>query len=81
MGLFAKSREELERENKMLRERLARQSTGRSQQKKVLYQCRYCSYKSIRNATEGAPLPGVNNCPRHPRGTNKGPHSWMRTYL
>lgn len=81
MGLFDKSREELERENKMLRERLARQSAGRSQQKKVLYQCRYCSYKSVRNAAEGAPLPGVNNCPRHPRGTNKGPHSWMRTYL
>ncbi len=50
-------------------------------QKKVLYQCRYCSYKSIRNATDGAPLPGINNCPRHPRGTNKGPHSWMRTFL
>lgn len=81
MGLFDKSREELERENKMLRERLARQSSGRTQQKKVLYQCRYCSYKSVRNAIEGAPLPGVNNCPRHPRGTNKGPHSWMRTYL
>lgn len=50
-------------------------------QKKVLYQCRYCSYKSIRNATDGVPLPGFNNCPRHPRGTNKGPHSWMRTFL
>ena len=81
MGLFDKSREELERENKMLRERLERQSAGRSQQKMVLYQCRYCSYKSVRNAAEGAPLPGVNNCPKHPRGTNKGPHSWMRTYL
>ena len=41
----------------------------------------YCSYKSIRNATEGAPLPGTNNCPRHPKGVHKGPHSWMRTYL
>lgn len=55
--------------------------SSRPQVKKVLYQCRYCSYRSVRNATDGAPLPGVNNCPRHPRGTNKGPHSWMRTYL
>lgn len=80
MGLFDKSKEELERENRQLREQL-RQTRSAPKQKKVLYQCRYCSYKSIRNATEGAPLPGVNNCPRHPRGTNKGPHSWMRTYL
>ena len=49
--------------------------------RKILYQCRYCSYSSERYASQGAPLPGVNNCPRHPRGTNKGPHSWMRTYL
>ena len=80
MGLFDKSKEELERENHRLREQL-RQVKSAPKQKKVLYQCRYCSYKSVRNATEGAPLPGVNNCPRHPRGTNKGPHSWMRTYL
>ena len=80
MSLFDKSKEELERENRQLREQL-RQARSAPKQKKVLYQCRYCSYKSIRNATEGAPLPGVNNCPRHPRGTNKGPHSWMRTYL
>lgn len=79
MPFFDKSREELERENRQLREQL-RQARSRPQ-KRVLYQCRYCSYKSIRNATEGAPLPGVNNCPRHPRGTHKGPHSWMRTYL
>ena len=86
MGLFGKSKEELERENQMLRELLARQTTQQKKvaapkKKQVLYQCRYCGYKSIRNATEGAPLPGVNNCPRHPRGTHKGPHSWMRTYL
>ena len=80
MGTFDKSKEEVERENRQLREQL-RQLKATPKQKKVLYQCRYCSYKSIRNATEGAPLPGVNNCPRHPRGTNKGPHSWMRTYL
>ena len=79
MGLFDKSKEELERENRQLRALL--QSKAAPKQKKVLYQCRYCSYKSIRNAVEGDPLPGVNNCPRHPRGTNKGPHSWMRTYL
>lgn len=80
MGLFDKSKEELERENRQLREQL-RQMRSAPKPRQVLYQCRYCSYKSVRNATEGAPLPGVNNCPRHPRGTNKGPHSWMRTYL
>ena len=80
MDFFGKSKEELEQENRQLREQL-RQSRSVPGQRKVLYQCRYCSYKSVRNATEGAPLPGVNNCPRHPRGTNKGPHSWMRTYL
>lgn len=84
MGLFDKSKSELERENQMLREMLSKQSSQRRsapKTKKVLYQCRHCGYKSIRNATEGAPLPGVNNCPRHPRGVHKGPHSWMRTYL
>ena len=61
----------------------SRQGSGSSRpaEKKILYQCRYCSYKSIRNASQGAPLPGVNNCPHHPRGVHKGPHSWMRTYL
>lgn len=85
MGFFGKSKEELEQENQILREMLAKQmaqkKTSVPKKKQVLYQCRYCSYKSIRNATEGAPLPGVNNCPFHPRGTHKGPHSWMRTYL
>lgn len=88
MGLFGKSKKDLEKENKMLREMLLNQSKSAStstaknkEPKKVLYQCRYCSYKSIRNATEGAPLPGINNCPRHPKGVHKGPHSWMRTYL
>lgn len=87
MGLFGKSKEELELENKILKELLMKQSgtssrtTSAPQKKKILYQCRYCSYKSVRNATEGAPLPGVNNCPRHPKGVHKGPHSWMRTYL
>ena len=87
MGLFGKSKEELELENKILREMLLKQSKSLSQAtstpkvKKILYQCRYCSYKSVRNATEGAPLPGTNNCPRHPRGVHKGPHSWTRTYL
>ena len=80
MGLIDKSKEELELENRRLRKML-QQSRSATKQKKVLYQCRYCSYKSIRNAVDGAPLPGVNNCPRHPRGVNKGPHSWMRTYL
>ena len=88
MGLFGKSKKDLEKENKMLREMLLNQSKSAStstaknkEPKKVLYQGRYCSYKSIRNATEGAPLPGINNCPRHPKGVHKGPHSWMRTYL
>ena len=85
MGLFGKSKSELERENQLLREMLAKQNTQKKttapKVKKIMYQCRYCSYKSIRNATEGAPLPGTNNCPRHPKGVHKGPHSWMRTYL
>ena len=86
MGLFGKSKSQLEKENQMLRELLLKQTTTQKKaptpkKKQVLYQCRYCGYKSIRNATEGAPLPGVNNCPRHPRGVHKGPHSWMRTYL
>lgn len=84
---MSKSIEELELENKILKEMLLKQSKASSRspapqkKKQVLYQCRYCGYKSIRNATEGAPLPGVNNCPHHPRGVHKGPHSWLRTYL
>lgn len=82
--LFGKSKADLERENRMLKEMLTNKnsrSTTTKQSKKVLYQCRYCSYKSVRKASDGAPLPGTNNCPRHPSGVNKGPHSWMRTYL
>lgn len=84
MGLFGKSKKELERENMLLREMIQKQSKPAStpkEKKKILYQCRYCSYKSVRNATDGVPLPGTNNCPRHPKGVHKGPHSWMRTYL
>ena len=83
MGLFGKSKEELERENKMLRELLAKQTaqktTSAPKKKQVLYQCRYCGYKSIRNATDGSP--GIGNCPKHPKGWCKGVHNWMRTYL
>ena len=79
---MSRSREELELENKLLREMLLKKTKPSvPKSKKVMYQCRYCGYKSIRNATEGVPLPGVNNCPRHPRGVHKGPHSWMRTFL
>ena len=84
MGLFDELFESaLEKENRLLREKLAKMEAKQQTkpQKKILYQCRYCSYKSVRNATDGAPLPGTNNCPRHPRGVHKGPHSWMRTYL
>lgn len=87
MGLFGKSKEELERENQMLREMLLKQSkqssktTSAPKKRQILYQCRYCGYKSVRNATDGVPLPGTNNCPRHPKGVHKGPHSWMKTYL
>ena len=87
MGLFGKSKEELELENKILKEMLLKQTKASSRssappkKKQVLYQCRYCGYNSVRSATEGAPLQGVNNWPHHPRGTHKGPHSWMRTYL
>ena len=91
MGLFGKSRSDLERENRMLKEMLIKQSsstntnktaksTSAPKVKKVLYQCRHCGFKQTRNAADGAP-PGVNNCPRHPKGVFKGPHSWMRTYL
>ena len=66
MGLFGKSKSQLERENQLLREMLAKQSTQKTtvpksapKVKKIMYQCRYCSYKSIRNATEGVPLPGT----------------------
>ena len=84
MGLFGKSKKELERENQLLKDMLVKQAVQKKttpKAKKIMYQCRYCGYKSIRNATEGVPLPGTNNCPRHPKGTHKGPHSWIRTYL
>ena len=83
MSLFDKSKKELEIENKILRELLSKQSrekTSVTKVKKVMYQCRYCGYRSVRNATDGAPLT-ISNCPKHPRGWCKGLHSWMRTYL
>ena len=83
MGLFRKSKEKLEAENKLLHELLRKQSNisqPRQRQKQVMYQCRYCGYKSIRNATDGAPLTQAN-CPKHPRGWCKGVHSWQRTFL
>lgn len=55
-------------------------ATNSKQQKKVMYQCRYCGYKSIRNAADGAPL-SISHCPKHPKGWCKGPHSWIRTFL
>lgn len=87
MGLFGKSKKDLEKENKLLKEMLISQpkaTTKSSAQakppKKVLYQCRYCGLKSIRNASEGAPFVGAN-CPKHPKGWCKGLHSFQRTYL
>ena len=85
MSLFGKSKRELEleRENQMLKEALAaKQSRPKAapKTKKVVYQCRYCGYKSVRNATDGAPMTTAN-CPKHPKGWCKGVHSWMRTYL
>lgn len=88
MQLSDKTTEELELENKILRELLLKESTKqqpspqitRPKARKILYQCRYCGYKSIRNATDGVPLTTAN-CPKHPRGWCKGVHSWMRTYL
>lgn len=82
---MGKSREELELENRLLRELLAKERAAKKtsappKKKQVLYQCRYCGYKSVRNATDGAPIT-TGNCPKHPRGWCKGPHSWMRTYL
>lgn len=78
MGIFGKSKRELEIENQKLKEMLAESSAPKT--KKVLYQCRYCGYKSVRNITDGAPTTTAN-CPKHPRGWCKGPHSWMRSYL
>ena len=86
MGLFGKSKSQLEKENQMLRELLAsktatqKKTSTPKKKKQVLYQCRYCGLKSIRNATDGAPTTTAP-CPRHPRGWCKGPHSYMRTYL
>lgn len=77
--LFGKSKSELERENEMLRRKLAERNTPKKA-KKVLYQCRYCGMKSIRNASDGAPVVAAN-CPKHPRGWCKGLHSWQRTFL
>lgn len=82
-----KSKEELELENKILKELLKKQAKQSSKNtiapkkmKKVMYQCRYCGYKSIRNATDGAPTITAN-CPKHPKGWCKGVHSWQRTFL
>ena len=63
---MSKTQKELEMENKILRELLSQQMSGKSRtpsapaapkKRQVMYQCRYCGYKSVRNATEGAPLP------------------------
>lgn len=83
MGLFGKSKKEkmLEKQNRFLRDLAAASANiPASQKRKVMYQCRYCGYKSVRYVTEGIPMTGIN-CPRHPRGSLKGPHSWMRTFL
>ena len=81
MSLFNKSKEELELENKVLREMLKKQSKSSiPKTRKVMYQCRYCGYKSIRNSTDGAPLTTAN-CPKHPRGWCKGVHSWYYWYF
>lgn len=78
---FGKSKEELELENKVLREMLKKQTRNSVPKvKKVMYQCRYCGYKSIRNSTDGAPMT-MSNCPKHPKGWCKGVHSWQRTFL
>lgn len=87
MGLFGKSKKELENENKLLREMLAKQANSAPKSaskpkppRKVLYQCRYCGVKAIQNANEGAPFVGAK-CPRHPKGWCKGLHSFQRTFL
>ena len=81
--LFGDSKSDLKKENEILKKMLAEKNSGRSsakKPKKVLYQCRYCGTKFIRNASEGAPLTGAN-CPKHPRGWCKGLHSWQRNFL
>lgn len=63
-----------------LSKQTAQKPSSAPKKKQVMYQCRYCGYKSIRNATDGAPST-VAHCPKHPKGWCKGVHSWMRTYL
>ena len=82
---MSRSNIELELENKILRELLLKQkktsnNTTSPKKKQILYQCKYCGYKSIRNTSDGVPLTTAN-CPKHPRGWCKGVHSWIRTYL
>lgn len=84
MGLFGKSKKQLEKENQALRQMVMSQSssskaTSDSKVKKIMYQCRYCGYKSIRNATDGVPT--IAMCPKSPKGWCKGAHSWIRTTL
>lgn len=79
--LFGKSESELERENRMLKKKLAERTSSKPKpQRKVLYQCRYCGLKFIRNISDGAPIVSAN-CPRHPKGWCKGLHSWQRSFL
>lgn len=87
MGLFDilfgdDDKKKLEKENQLLRKMLTEKNSnsGTKKTKKVLYQCRYCGTKFIRNASEGAPLVGAN-CPKHPKGWCKGLHSWQRNFL
>ena len=81
MGLFGKSKKDLERENELLRAMISQKTNSSPKPpRKVLYQCKYCGLKSIRNATEGAPFVGAN-CPKHPKGWCKGLHSFVRSYL
>jgi hypothetical protein len=70
MGLFGKSKEELERENRRLREQLNKKSSSSSgtAKKNTLYQCRYCGQRITHYANsmcvDAYPSPGV--CPRAP---------------
>ncbi len=85
MGLFGKSKAQLERENRELREKLNKQSSSssaRTSKKNTLYQCRYCGQRRTHYANslyvDAYPSPGV--CPRNPR-VKGGPHSWTRTKI
>ena len=79
MGLFGKSKKELEMQNKILRDMLAQQSAPKApaNEKQVIWQCRYCGLKNTRWQSNGMPDPGFCN-KNGKMGGPKGPHRWVK---